>query len=126
MKGRPGDANISRVTVALPQSLQLDQSRINAPCTRVRFAAGACPEAAILGDAIARTPILDAPLSGPVYLVTSNHKLPDLVAALEGQVISTCMVGSIPRTIACARPSRPFQTFPSPASASIWTARGVA
>jgi hypothetical protein len=82
----PGDANIARVSVALPRTLQLDQSRINAPCTRVQFAAAACPDKSVLGAATARTPILDAPLSGPVYLVTSNHKLPDLVASLSGQV----------------------------------------
>ena len=30
------------------------------------------------------TPLLDQPLQGPVYLRSSNHNLPDLVAALKG------------------------------------------
>ena len=32
------------------------------------------------------TPLLDEPLAGPVYLRSSNHKLPDLVFDLRGQV----------------------------------------
>jgi hypothetical protein len=32
------------------------------------------------------TPILDEPLSGPVYLRSSDHNLPDVVFALHGQV----------------------------------------
>src|SRR5262249_54872228 len=31
------------------------------------------------------TPLLDQPLSGPVYLRSSSNKLPDLVADLDGQ-----------------------------------------
>src|SRR5260221_11591594 len=32
------------------------------------------------------TPLLDTPLEGPVYLRSSNHKLPDLVFDLHGLV----------------------------------------
>ena len=32
------------------------------------------------------TPLLSEKLKGPVYLVSSNHTLPDLVADLRGQV----------------------------------------
>jgi hypothetical protein len=32
------------------------------------------------------TPLLEKPLSGPVYLRSSNSKLPDLVADLRGQI----------------------------------------
>jgi hypothetical protein len=35
---------------------------------------------------MALTPILDEPLAGPVYLRSSNHRLPDLVADLHGLV----------------------------------------
>jgi hypothetical protein len=30
--------------------------------------------------------LLDQPLSGPIYLRSSSHKLPDLVLALRGQI----------------------------------------
>ena len=40
----------------------------------------------IYGEAMVQTPLLDKPLSGPVYLRSSNSKLPDLVADLKGQI----------------------------------------
>jgi len=40
----------------------------------------------VYGTARAITPLLDRPLEGPVYLRSSSHKLPDLVAALRGQI----------------------------------------
>jgi hypothetical protein len=42
--------------------------------------------AAIYGYARAITPLFDKPLEGPVYPRSSNNQLPDLVAALNGQV----------------------------------------
>ena len=50
----------------------------------MQFAADACPKGSIYGKATAKTPLLDEPLSGNVYLKSSNHKLPDLVVALKG------------------------------------------
>jgi hypothetical protein len=79
-----GESNISRAVVTLPKSEFLDQSHIGTVCTRVQFAAKQCPAASIYGHATATTPLLDQPLSGPVYLRSSNHTLPDLVAALKG------------------------------------------
>jgi len=81
---RPGDANFAEAVVTLPRSAFLDQGHIRTICTRVQFAADACPEGAIYGFAKAITPILDEPVEGPVYLRSSNHKLPDLVMALQG------------------------------------------
>ncbi len=79
-------ANIAYARVNLPHSEFLDQTRIKTICTRVQFAAEACPKGSIYGFARAFTPLLDKPLEGPVYLRSSNHKLPDVVAALHGQV----------------------------------------
>lgn len=79
-------ANIGRAVVALPRSEFLDQGHINTVCTRVQFAAEECPAGAVYGHARAVTPLLDAPLEGPVYLRSSNHELPDLVADLRGQI----------------------------------------
>jgi hypothetical protein len=79
------EANISRVSVTLPHSEFLEQGHIGTVCTRVQFAADNCPEASVYGEAIAYTPLLDKPLEGPVYLRSSDHQLPDLVADLKGQ-----------------------------------------
>lgn len=72
--------------MALPHALFLDQSSLSTICTRVQFAAEACPKKSRYGRAIATTPLLDEPLRGPVYLRSSNNPLPDLVAHLRGQV----------------------------------------
>ena len=42
------------------------------------------PAGSIYGHAVAETPLFDEPLQGPVYLRSSTHRLPDLVARLKG------------------------------------------
>ncbi len=86
---KPGEANTDRLAVNLPRSEFLDQAHIRTVCTRVQFNAAqgngaSCPAGARYGYAKAYTPLLDEPLQGPVFLRSSNHKLPDLVIALEG------------------------------------------
>jgi hypothetical protein len=83
---RKGDANVKGLVVRLPRSAFLDQAHIRTICTRVQFAADACPKGAQYGFIKAFTPLLDEPLAGPVYLRSSNHKLPDLVFDLHGLV----------------------------------------
>jgi hypothetical protein len=88
---KPGEANIGRAQVNLPHSEFLEQAHIKTICTRAQFVEGAghgaaCPKNSIYGRAKAWTPLLDHPLEGPVYLRSSSHKLPDLVAALNGQI----------------------------------------
>lgn len=85
LRARPGDANIARAAVTLPHTLFLAQQHIRTICTRVQFAANACPPASIYGKARAVTPLLDEPLEGPVYLRSSSNPLPDLVARLNGR-----------------------------------------
>ncbi len=83
---KKGNANLKGLVVRLPSSAFLDQAHIRTICTRVQFAAKACPKAARYGYIKAWTPLLDEPLQGPVYLRSSNHKLPDLVFDLHGLV----------------------------------------
>jgi hypothetical protein len=83
---RSRDANIARAAVTMPHSEFLDQAHIRTVCTRVQFAADECPAGSIYGQAKAISPLLDRPLEGPVYLRSSNHELPDLVATLNGQI----------------------------------------
>jgi hypothetical protein len=80
------DADIGSLSVALPHTLFLDQASLGTVCTRVQFAAEQCPAKSVYGHARAWSPLLEAPLEGPVYLRSSEHKLPDLVAHLQGQV----------------------------------------
>ena len=68
-----------------------EQGHFRTICTRVQFAAGQgfgseCPKGSVYGHVKVWTPLLDKPLSGPVYLRSSNHNLPDAVFALHGLV----------------------------------------
>jgi hypothetical protein len=81
-----GGANIEKAVVKMPKTELLDNAHIRTICTRVQYAAKACPEASIYGYAKAWTPLLDQPLEGPVYLRSSDHELPDLVASLDGAI----------------------------------------
>jgi hypothetical protein len=86
LEAKEGQANVSRAALTLPHSLFLDQSHIRTVCTRPQLASQTCPKAAVYGHAEAITPLLSNKLKGPVYLVSSNNPLPDLVADLRGQV----------------------------------------
>jgi hypothetical protein len=91
LKTNPGEANSRRVSVTLPQGQQLDNNHIGTVCTRVDFAAKRCPVDSLVGKAEVTTPLLDRPLSGPIYLRTSNHELPDLALDLTGQFSITAL-----------------------------------
>jgi hypothetical protein len=86
LETRNGDANVLRNALSLPHALFLDQGNIKTVCTRPQLASQTCPKAAIYGHAEAKSPLLEGKLKGPVYLVSSDHELPDLVANLRGQV----------------------------------------
>jgi hypothetical protein len=94
LKAHKGDANLAKTSVALPHSEFLAQEHIGTICTRKQFTANTCPKKSIYGTAKAWTPLLAKPLSGPVYLRSSNHPLPDLVVALRGQ-LDVNLVGRI-------------------------------
>ena len=111
-------ANIATAAVALPKAEFLDNSHIGTVCTRVQFAAHACPAGEHLrlrqsDHAAARRPGLE----GPVYLRSSSNKLPDLVADLNGQIevalagrIDTDQAGGIRNTFE-AVPDVPVTEF---------------
>jgi hypothetical protein len=93
-------ANIAKSQVTLPHSEFLEQAHIGTICTRVQFKEGVvpgekCPPASVYGFAKAITPLLDDPIQGPVYLRSSSHNLPDLVAALHNGQINIALAGRI-------------------------------
>jgi hypothetical protein len=86
LAAQSGEANLRRVSVTLPKGELLDQSHIGGVCSRVAFAANACPTSSRVGRARIATPLLDQPLTGYVYLRSSKSGLPNLALDLEGQV----------------------------------------
>lgn len=98
LKARPNEANIAAASVTLPRSAFLDQAHIRTICTRVQWAADACPRNSVYGRVSATTPLLDYPLSGKVYLRSSDNELPDLVADLRGPAHQPIRVSLVGRT----------------------------
>jgi hypothetical protein len=99
LRPRAGDANLKRTVLRLPRALFLDQDHLQNVCTRVQFAADACPKGSVYGKVVAYTPLLAEPLRGSVYLRSSTNTLPDLVFDLEGvvDVESSARIDSVNR-----------------------------
>lgn len=89
------DAGLKDIAVTMPHSLFLAQEHIRAICTREQFAAERCPAGSVYGKAVAYTPLFDEPLRGPVYLRSSDNRLPDLVASLRSGEIRIVLRGKI-------------------------------
>ena len=83
-----GQAHLRAVGVTLPQGVSLDIDTLPDPCTREQLDALSCPSGSQVGTARAVTPLLSAPLSGPVYLVAAGPgaSLPGLATILRGQI----------------------------------------
>jgi hypothetical protein len=126
LKARPGDANIARLQVALPHSEFIDQAHFQTICTRVQFAAKQCPAGSVYGHVTAYSPLLGYPLQGPVYLRSSSHKLPDLVAVVRGpdaHPVEFNAVGRVDSVNGGIRAT--FETFPdAPISKAIVEMQG--
>ncbi len=86
LRSKTKEANVNYTALTLPPTMLLDNGHIKTICTRVQLAAQNCPSGAVYGHATANSPLISGKLSGPVYLVSSNHKLPDLLADLRGQL----------------------------------------
>ncbi|HEV7771388.1 MAG TPA: hypothetical protein VGO66_12130 [Solirubrobacterales bacterium] len=91
----PQDSNLKEITVSLPKSEFLAQNHIKGICTKVQFNADRCPADSVYGSAVAYTPLFDEPLRGDVYLRSSAHRLPDLVASLHAGEIKIILEGEI-------------------------------
>jgi hypothetical protein len=86
LTAKKGQANVARTALVMPHSLFLDQGHIGTVCTRPQLASHTCPKKSVYGTAEAKSPLLDKKLKGQVFLVSSNHELPDLLVDLRGQV----------------------------------------
>jgi len=95
-QGGEEEANIAKVDVSLPSALASRLKVLQKACTEAQFAANpaGCPPASDVGTATVRTPILNAPLTGPAYLVShGGAAFPDLVLLLQGEGVEIELVG---------------------------------
>jgi hypothetical protein len=83
---RPGDANIKSLSVTLSSAFAIDQRHLGNICSEKELAADQCAGRSPIGKATTTTPLLDQPLTGPVYAVSGSGGLPKLAFILNGQV----------------------------------------
>jgi hypothetical protein len=83
---RPADANIKSLSVTLPSAFAIDQRHLGNICSEKELTEKQCAGRTPIGKAMTTTPLLDQPLSGPVYAVSGSGGLPKLAFILNGQV----------------------------------------
>jgi hypothetical protein len=115
-----GEANLAKLDVSLPLALSSRLTTLQRACTERQFATNpaGCPAASSVGTAVAHTPILKVPLSGPAYLVShGGATFPDLDILLQGEGVTIDLLGStqIKRGITYLRfdhvPDAPISSF---------------
>jgi hypothetical protein len=93
---QPGEADIGKVDVELPRSLVARDSTLNHACMEAQFLKdpGGCPAESIVGQAVAHTPILPVPLTGPAIFVShAGVKFPSIVVVLQGDGVTIDLTG---------------------------------
>jgi hypothetical protein len=83
---RPGDANVKSISVILSSAFEIDQRHLGNICSEKELTEKQCAGRTPIGKASTTTPLLDQPLSGPVYAVSGSGGLPRLAFILNGQV----------------------------------------
>jgi hypothetical protein len=78
-----GEAGLKDASVILPPDLGANLAKLNEICPLATFNAAACPPNTVVGSAVATSPLLTQPLTGPVVLVQSTV-LPDIGLNLAG------------------------------------------
>jgi hypothetical protein len=83
----PGEANSRHVEVTLPDGLGANPAGLARACPVEQLDANACPPSAVVGSVRADTPLLPAPLQGPVLIVKpKGGVLPELSLELRGAI----------------------------------------
>jgi archaellum component FlaG (FlaF/FlaG flagellin family) len=94
---RAGEADIHKVDVQLPLQLPSRLTTLQKACLQAQFDTdpATCPSGSVVGMAVAHTPLLNVPLSGPAILVShGGAAFPDLVLVLQGEGVRIDLIGN--------------------------------
>jgi len=115
-----GQDNIGGVVARLPKALPARLTTLQQACGEAVFAQNPalCPTASNVGYAKAITPVLNTPVTGPVYLVShGGAAFPDVVVILQGEGVRLDLTGNtsiakgITTSTFAAVPDAPVSSF---------------
>ena len=90
-----GDANPSRVSVALPPSITANVSQLGRACSPEIYNARGCPPEARVGSASATSPLLPRPLTGPVIFTSNAVTGAPALAVQLGPPVPLTLIGAV-------------------------------
>jgi hypothetical protein len=115
-----GQAGIAKVDLTIPAILPSRLSTLQKACTDAQFNANpaGCPAASNIATATVHTPLLNSPLSGPVYFVShGGAAFPDTEIVLQGEGVTLILEGhtqikkGVTYSLFESVPDAPFTSF---------------
>jgi hypothetical protein len=80
------EAGLIKAEVTVPPDFNPNAAILFNTCSQLDFQAGNCPPSSVVGSAVASSPLLSSPLTGPVELVASGGQFPNIGLDLQGQL----------------------------------------
>jgi hypothetical protein len=121
LAAKPGEANVAKTDLTIPTVLPARlMPTLQHACTEAQFGAdpAGCPEESVIGMATVDTPVLNVPLTGPIYIVShGGAAFPDVEMVLQGEGVEIVLDGKtdIKKGITYsdfeAVPDAPFSSF---------------